>query len=49
MTANVKAMDSQRWISRIQVFQLNGTSPRSYDDMQRDVLTPAAPAPVPVL
>src|SRR5438445_979045 len=37
MTATVKAMDSQRWVCRIHLFQFNGTSSRLLSRLRRPV------------
>ena len=35
MTATVKAMDSQRWVCRIHLFQFNGTSSEDVPEADR--------------
>jgi hypothetical protein len=38
MTATVKAMESQRWICRTQLFQFNRTSPNDETKDKQDLL-----------
>src|SRR3979490_903185 len=43
MTATVKAMDSQRWVCRIHLFQFNVTSSNTKDKLEAARLTTLAP------